>query len=111
MFNKEAEMQKWLSKKLQESDGVFDLVENEEEFFQYIKQNYYKAILLDKEIPNFDFDKLYDIKKDLQNSVFILFRNFESKVENKLRAIFDEVIINSSDKEYLQTILDNYLKR
>ncbi len=88
-----------------------DIVENEEEFFQYIKQNYYKAILLDKEIPNFDFDKLYDIKKDLQNSVFILFRNFESKVENKLRAIFDEVIINSSDKEYLQTILDNYLKR
>ncbi len=39
MFNKESDMQDWLSKELKKNDGVFDLVENEEEFENFVPSN------------------------------------------------------------------------
>lgn len=39
MFNKESDMQDWLSEELQENDGVCDLVENEEEFENFAPSN------------------------------------------------------------------------
>jgi len=87
-----------------------DIAKTTDEFLNLLRKNHYKAILLDKELQDLDTQKLIDLKKEHPNSAFILFRNFETRVSNKLRAIFDETIINSADKSYLQTILDNYIK-
>lgn len=39
MFESESKMQEWLSEKLQKIDGIFDLVENEDEFENYSPNN------------------------------------------------------------------------
>jgi len=87
-----------------------DIAKNTDEFLELIENNNYKAILLDKELQKLDIEKLTELKKRYRNSAFILFRNFETKISNRLRAIFDETIINSADKGYLKTVLDNYIK-
>jgi CheY-like chemotaxis protein len=87
-----------------------DIAENTEDFINLLNKNSYKAILLDKELQDIDTDRLIELKEQHNSSAFILFRNFETRVNNKLRAIFDETIINSADKGYLQTVLDNYIK-
>jgi len=87
-----------------------DIAKDTEEFLEKLKQYNYKAILLDKELQDLDTQKLIELKNTHKNSAFILFRNFETRVNNKLRAVFDETIINSADKGYLQTVLSNYIK-
>jgi CheY-like chemotaxis protein len=86
-----------------------DIAKDTEEFLKLINDNSYKAILLDKELADLDSEKLINLKKSHHDSAFILFRNFETKISNNLRAIFDETIINSADKSYLKTVLDNYI--
>jgi hypothetical protein len=39
MFKKESDMQEWLSEKLQDLEGVFDLVENEDDFDNFVPRN------------------------------------------------------------------------
>jgi len=87
-----------------------DIAKDTDEFLKLLNENSYKAILLDKELQDLDTQKLIELKKSHHESAFILFRNFETRVSNKLRAVFDETIINSADQGYLKTILDNYIK-
>jgi len=88
-----------------------DIANSNEEFFEKIQTNLYQAILLDQETHELNIDKLVKNKDILSNTALILFRNFETRVSDKLRVIFDEVIINSADKNYLKLILDNYIKK
>jgi hypothetical protein len=53
---------------------------------------------------------LFDAIKDRENTTLLLFRSFDSIVDDQTRRDFDEVLINSADKVYLKLILDNYLK-
>jgi len=87
-----------------------DIAKDTDEFLLKLKNNNYKAILLDKELQDLDTQKLIEIRKEHKQSAFILFRNFETRVSNKLRVLFDETIINSADKGYLKTVLDNYIR-
>jgi hypothetical protein len=53
---------------------------------------------------------MFNSVKDIDNTTLLLFRSFDSIVDDKTRTDFDEVLINSADKVYLKLILDNYLK-
>jgi len=87
-----------------------DIAKDTKEFLEKLQNYNYQAILLDKELQDLDTQKLIELKTKHKESAFILFRNFETRVSNKLRAVFDETIINSADKGYLQTVLSNYIK-
>jgi len=87
-----------------------DIATSTDDFLRKLEKTHYKTILLDKELEELDTQKLIELKNNYESSAFILFRNFETKISNKLRAIFDETIINSADKGYLKTVLDNYIK-
>ncbi len=102
---------KIFQKVLSSTYSKIDITNSAKNFFELLEENKYEAILLDKEVNDFDFEKLLNIKKEHPETAVILFRNFETIVSNKLRKIFDEIIINSSDRAYLQTILENYVKR
>lgn len=88
-----------------------DIANSNEEFFEKIKNDNYKAILLDYETHELNIDKIIEDRDILGGSAMILFRNFETRISDKLRIVFDEVIINSADRNYLKLILDNYIKK
>jgi hypothetical protein len=66
--------------------------------------------MVDKEIIDLDMQDLFDAVEDRENTTLLLFRSFDSIVDDQTRRDFDEVLINSADKVYLKLILDNYLK-
>ncbi len=87
-----------------------NIVENTNDFFDKIKNENYKVIMVDKEIIDLNIQDMFNSVKDIDNTTLLLFRSFDSIVDDKTRTDFDEVLINSADKVYLKLILDNYLK-
>lgn len=86
------------------------IAENSNEFIEKVRENDYKVIMIDKEIIDLDFQDLFEALGDKENTTLLLFRSFDSIVDDQTRRDFDEVLINSADKVYLKLILDNYLK-
>ena len=87
-----------------------NIAQNTNDFLEKIKNENYKVIMVDKEIIDLDIQDIFNTVKDIDNTTLLLFRSFDSIVDDKTRTDFDEVLINSADKVYLKLILDNYLK-
>ncbi len=86
------------------------IAENSSDFIKKVKDGNYKIIMVDKEILDLDFNRLFNAIENRSETTLLLFRSFDSIVDDKTRDDFDEVLINSADKVYLKLILDNYLK-
>jgi DNA-binding NtrC family response regulator len=86
------------------------VAENTQQFLELVKKKDFKVIMVDKEIIDLDMKDLFDAIEDRENTTLLLFRSFDSIVDDQTRRDFDEVLINSADKVYLKLILDNYLK-
>jgi len=65
--------------------------------------------MVDKEIMDLDMQDLFEAVENRDATTLLLFRSFDSIVDDQTRRDFDEVLINSADKVYLKLILDNYL--
>ncbi len=83
---------------------------NTGEFLDAIVKNDYQVIMVDNEISDLDFADLFNRIEKRDNTTVLLFRSFDSIVDDQTRQAFDEVLINSADKVYLKLILDNYLQ-
>ncbi len=85
------------------------IAENTYQFLELVKKNNYKVIMVDKEIMDLDMQDLFEAIENRDTTTLLLFRSFDSIVDDQTRRDFDEVLINSADKVYLKLILDNYL--
>ena len=83
---------------------------NTNEFLDAIVKKEYKVIMVDNEISDLDFKDLFNRIEKRDDTTVLLFRSFDSIVDDQTRQDFDEVLINSADKVYLKLILDNYLR-
>lgn len=87
-----------------------DIATGTNQFLDMIVKNNYRVIMVDNEIADLDFDDLFNRIEKRDDTTVLLFRSFDSIVDDQTRSRFDEVLINSADKVYLKLILDNYLK-
>ena len=79
------------------------------QFLKLVKEENYKVIMVDKEILDLDMQDLLNSIEERTTTTLLLFRSFDSIIDDQTRRDFDEVLINSADKVYLKLILDNYL--
>jgi len=110
IYKKSAVETKIFEKVLSSVYDKIDIANSNKDFFEKIQNSTYKAILVDHETHGLDIDRIIKNRDSLSDSALILFRNFETRVSDKLRVVFDEVIINSVERNYLKLILDNYIK-
>jgi len=97
--------EKVLSKDYEDIETVNDL----ESFFKKLRENVYRVVMVDKEIEGLDLRVMLDSIENREQSALLLFRSFDSIIDDQTRREFDEVLINSADQTYLKLILDNYL--
>lgn len=97
--------EKVLSKDYEDIETVNDL----ESFFEKLRENVYRVVMVDKEIEGLDLRVMLDSIENREKSALLLFRSFDSIIDDQTRREFDEVLINSADQTYLKLILDNYL--
>ncbi len=87
-----------------------DTANNTEDFFEKIRKYNYTVIMCDKEIMDLNLNKLQNSVNRGQTAL-LLFRSFDTIIDDQLKEEFDEVLINSADQTYLKLILDNYIKK
>ncbi len=87
-----------------------DIANSTAQFLDSIVEHNYKVIMVDNEIADLDFDDLFNRIEKRDDTKVLLFRGFDSIVDDHTRQNFDDVLINSADKVYLKLILDGYLK-
>ncbi len=97
--------EKTLSKLYDQVDAVYEL----RDFFEHLKKYRYKVVMADKEISGLDLRVLIDSVENRDETALLLFRGFDTIIDDQMRSKFDEVLINSADQTYLKLILDNYL--
>jgi signal transduction histidine kinase/CheY-like chemotaxis protein len=97
--------EKVLSKNYNNIDAVSEL----DQFFALLSKNRYKVVMIDKEVNGLDLRVLIDSVEDRDNTALLLFRSFDTIIDDSMRSKFDEVLINSADQTYLKLILDNYI--
>ncbi len=86
-----------------------DIANSTSQFLDSIIKHNYKVIMVDNEIADLNFDDLFNRIEKRDDTTVLLFRGFDSIVDDHTRQNFDDVLINSADKVYLKLILDNYL--
>ncbi len=101
---------KIFEKVLSQLYGEIETASNTDQFLDMIVKNRYDIIMVDNEIPDLDFEVLFNRIEKRDDTTVLLFRSFDSIIDDQTREAFDEVLINSADKVYLKLILDNYLK-
>ncbi len=109
IFKKSKVETKIFEKVLTKNYNNIDTANNLDDFYYLLDSNEYKAIMLDKEIPELDIERFFKKVKNREQTAVLLFRSFDSIIDDDIRRKFDEVLINSADQAYLKTILDNYL--
>ncbi len=97
--------EKVLSKDYEDIETVNDL----ESFYERLRDNVYRVVMVDKEIEGLDLRVMLDSIENREQSALLLFRSFDSIIDDQTRREFDEVLINSADQTYLKLILDNYI--
>jgi len=97
--------EKVLKKSYKNVDAVYEL----DKFFDLLSKNRYKVVMVDKEIKGLDLRVLIDSVEDRANTSLLLFRSFDTIIDDTMRSKFDEVLINSADETYLKLILENYI--
>ena len=86
-----------------------ETVDSVESFFTKLRENAYRVVMVDKEIAGLDLRVMLDSIEQRDKSALLLFRSFDSIIDDQTRREFDEVLINSADQTYLKLILDNYI--
>ncbi len=109
IFKKSKVETKIFEKVLTKNYNRIDTANNLDDFYYLLENNEYRAIMLDKEIPELDIERFFKKVKNREKTAILLFRSFDSIIDDDTRRKFDEVLINSADQAYLKTILDNYL--
>ncbi len=97
--------EKVLSKDYDDIQTVTDV----ESFYEALRNNIYRVVMVDKEIVGLDLRVMLDSIEHLDRSALLLFRSFDTIIDDQTRREFDEVLINSADQTYLKLILDNYI--
>ncbi len=97
--------EKVLSKDYDDIETVNDV----ESFYEKLRDNVYRVVMVDKEIEGLDLRVMLDSIENREKSALLLFRSFDSIIDDQTRREFDEVLINSADQTYLKLILDNYI--
>ncbi len=97
--------EKVLSKDYDDIETVTDL----ESFYEKLRAHSYRVVMVDKEIPGLDLRVMLENIENREKSALLLFRSFDSIIDDQTRREFDEVLINSADQTYLKLILDNYI--
>ena len=96
------------------NDSV-DTAKDIKEFYEKIKKNHYKIIMIDKEINDLNLQEfrktLDDIEREkgYEHTVILLFVDNDSHIESTDKKYCDDILKNSANKEYLQSLLDIYL--
>ena len=96
------------------NDSV-DTAKDITEFYDKIKNTEYKIIMIDKEINDFNLQEfrktLDDIerKNGWEHTIILLFVDNDSHIESTDKKYCDDILKNSANKEYLQSLLDIYL--
>ncbi len=109
IFKKSKVETKIFEKVLAKNYNNLDTANNLDDFYYLLDKNEYRAVMLDKEIIDLDIERFFKKIKNRDKTAVLLFRNFDSIIDDDIRRKFDEVLINSADQAYLKTILDNYL--
>ncbi len=109
IFKKSQVETKIFEKVLSKSYSQIDTAENVEEFFELLRNHRYRVVMVDKEIEGLDLRVLIDSIEERDKTALILFRSFDTIIDDAIRSKFDEVLINSADQTYLNTILQNYI--
>ena len=86
-----------------------DAVSELNQFFDLLSKNRYKVVMIDKEIEGLNLRVLIDSVENKSQTALLLFRSFDTIIDDTVRSKFDEVLINSADETYLKLILDNYI--
>ena len=97
--------EKVLSKDYQDIETVDDV----EAFFEKLREHSYRVVMVDKEIAGLDLRVMLECIEHRDKTALLLFRSFDTIIDDQMRREFDEVLINSADQTYLKLILDNYL--
>ena len=85
------------------------IADDVESFFDAISKQHFRAIIVDYEIVDLDLRVMLDTIQARDKTALLLFRSFDSEIDDQIRREFDEVLINSADHSYLKLALDNYL--
>jgi CheY-like chemotaxis protein len=109
IFKKSKVETKIFEKVLSKDYDDIQTVEDVETFFENLRNNIYRVVMVDKEIDGLDLRVMLDSIEERDRSALLLFRSFDSIIDDQTRREFDEVLINSADQTYLKLILDNYL--
>ena len=92
-----------------------DMAKDIKDFYQKIKSTHYKIVMIDKEIPDFslsDFrENLNAIEKqnNWEHTTILLFVDNDSDIDPTDKKYCDDILKNSANREYLQSLLDIYL--
>ena len=107
---KKSEVETKIFKKVLSKDfDDIETVNDVESFMRKLREEVYRVVMVDKEIPGLDLRVMLDSIEERERSALLLFRSFDSIIDDQTRREFDEVLINSADQTYLKLILDNYL--
>ena len=115
VFKKSLIETKIFHKVLSTLNDSIDTAKDVSDFYSKIKQNSYKMIMIDKEISGFslaEFRKnLDEIESDekREHTTILLFVDNDSHIESTDKKYCDDVLKNSANREYLQSLLDIYL--
>jgi signal transduction histidine kinase/CheY-like chemotaxis protein len=92
-----------LSKKMDNVQKASSL----EEFFEKIKNDNFKIVLFDKEIPNLNLEELTLIL-ERKDTISIMFYDASSPLSEEEKQLFDKVIVNAISKQALEDLVFNY---
>ena len=109
IFKKSKVEMKIFEKVLSKDYHDIETVDDVELFYDLLRHNNYRVIMVDKEIPGLDLRVMLECIEPRDTSALLLFRSFDTIIDDQMRREFDEVLINSADQTYLKLILDNYL--
>ncbi len=115
VFKKSPIESKIFHKVLSTLNDSVDMAKDMKDFYNKIKTTNYKIIMIDKEIPDFslaDFrENLNTIEqeKGWDHTTILLFVDSDSKIDPTDKKYCDDILKNSANREYLQSLLDIYL--
>ncbi len=110
IFKKSKVETKIFEKVLKQLHDEVESAKNSDDFFHKIRNRDYRVIMVDKEIPDLDLQLLVESIENRDQTALLLFRAFDTIIDDRTKALFDEVLINSADKVYLKLALREYLK-
>ncbi len=115
VFKKSAIESKIFYKVISTLNESVDMAKDMKDFYQKIKNTHYKIIMIDKEIPDFSLSDFRENLNSIENqngwdhTTILLFVDNDSDIDPTDKKYCDDILKNSANREYLQSLLDIYL--